>query len=63
MKMSLKRNEINPIKMSTNPPEEVVNAGWRLISDSYVYSYVGRGWVKDREATREDYQKIPQLID
>ena len=61
---SISRNEIHPIKMSTNPPREIVNAGYRVINltDGHIYEYIGFGWVKGEEATREDYQNIPQLI-
>lgn len=62
---SISRNQINPIKMSVNPPDEVVNAGHRVINDTdgHIYHYVGIGWVKERKANIEDYQNIPQLID
>ena len=51
--------------MSVNPPDEVVNAGHRVINDTdgHIYHYVGIGWVKERKANIEDYQNIPQLID
>lgn len=64
MSYEVKRTEITPIKMATNPPEVVVNAGMRCISHGKLYSYVGVGWVEEREATREDIMDgIPLLID
>ena len=58
------RNDINPIKMSVNPPQSVKDAGMCVINtDGIVYDYVGIGWVKNREATKEDYNNIPQLED
>jgi len=62
---AIKRNEIDPIKMSTNPPKEIVNCGFKVINsaDNCIYDYVGIGWIKGRRAEREDYLNIPQLID
>lgn len=62
---ALKRNEIDPIKMATNPPKEIVISGNRVInsSDKFIYEYVGIGWIKTREAERKDYLDIPELID
>lgn len=50
--------------MAINPPQEVVNAGYRVINptDKHIYSYVGIGWVKEDAATVEDYQNIPELM-
>ena len=60
---SISRNQIDPIKMSVNPPKEVVNAGHTVINtNGYVYHYMGIRWVQERKAEREDYQNIPQLI-
>lgn len=42
---SVNRRDINPIKMSTNPPEEIVNSGMRVINtDGFIYEYVGIGF-------------------
>lgn len=61
---TLNRSEIQPIKMSTNPPEEVVNCGNRIINtDGYIYHYVGIGWVQEEKAQKKDYLEIPRLID
>jgi len=61
---TLKRNEIHPIKMATNPPQAVVNCGMKVInSNGYIYEYVGMGWVKLEKADRSDYKEIPELID
>ena len=60
---SLQRKEINPIKMSTNPPKAVVNSGYRVINtNGYIYEYVGIGWIQDRKAEQKDYLEIPQLM-
>ncbi len=60
---SLNRNEINPVKMATNPPEVVVNSGMRIInSDGYIYEYIGISWIKTNKANRIDFQNIPELI-
>ena len=60
----VKRTEIGPIKMATNPPEVIVNAGMRCISNNKLYCYVGIGWVEEREATVQDEKDgIPVLID
>lgn len=61
---TLKRKEIHPVKMSTNPPEVVVNCGMKVINtDGWVYEYVGIGWRKDKKAEQKDYLEIPQLTD
>ena len=62
---TIHRKEIGPIKMATNPPEEIVNCGYRVInsSDSYIYEFVGIGWVKGDRAEQKDYLDIPVLID
>lgn len=58
------RKDISPIKMATNPPKEIVNAGMRCISNKKLYSYVGIGWVEEREATVQDEKDgIPVLVD
>jgi hypothetical protein len=61
---AISRKYINPIKMATNPPEEIVNSGYKVInSDGFIYEYVGIGWIKTSKAEKEDYQNIPQLVD
>ena len=58
------RKDISPIKMATNPPEAIVNAGMKCISNKKLYCYVGIGWVEEREATVQDEKDgIPVLID
>lgn len=47
------------IKMSTNPPKEIVDAGFRIIFDGKVFHWPGIGWVEEREATAQDEEKIP----
>jgi hypothetical protein len=61
---SVSRDEIHPIKMATNPPEVIINAGMKVINmeNKFIYEYVGIGWIKLEEATMEDYKNIPQLI-
>lgn len=61
---SISRNEIHPIKMSTNPPKEIINCGYKVINitDGYIYEYVGIGWIKTIKAEIKDYKEIPQLI-
>lgn len=40
---TINKCDIDPIKMATNPPEEVVNVSFRVISIGKVYQYVGIG--------------------
>jgi hypothetical protein len=62
--IAIRRNQINPIKMATSPPKEVVNCGIKVINtDGFIYDYVGIGWVKCIEATNKDYLEIPKLTD
>lgn len=61
---SINRKDIHPIKMSTNPPKEIVNCGMKVINtDGYIYEYNGIGWIQDKIAERKDYKEIPQLAD
>mgnify|MGYP003631835069 FL=1 len=61
---SFTRDDISSIKMGTNPPQEIVNCGMRVINtfDKHIYEYVGIGWIKTEEAKMDDYREIPQLI-
>jgi hypothetical protein len=61
---SFSLNQIGVIKMCTNPPEEIVNAGMCVISnaDNHIYLFDNMKWNKTRKADRKDYQNIPQLI-
>lgn len=45
-----------------NPPDEIVNCGYKVISNGFIYEYVGIGWVKLNQAIKEDYLSIPQVI-
>lgn len=56
-------NDIGITKMLFNPPEEIVNAGMKIISDKHVWIFRtdGRGWGLFGEAKTEDYLTIPQL--
>ena len=57
------RKDINRIKMATNPPDTIVNAGMRCITNNKVYYFDGIRWVEEREATKEDIDTgIPVLI-
>jgi hypothetical protein len=59
---SFSRNEIHPVKMLTNPPKEIVNAGMKIIGpDGCIYEFVGIGWQKKEKAEQKDYSEIPQL--
>lgn len=49
--------------MSENPPKCVVDAGFKVIFDGNVFEYVGIGWLVVRDATPQDYETIPQVID
>jgi len=50
--------------MSTNPPDEIVNCGMRVINtNGFIYEYVGIGWIKTDKATKKDFQEIPELTD
>ncbi len=55
-------SDIGTIKMSTNPPQHVVNAGFRVIHNRKVKEWVGIGWVETRDAERDDYKNIPEVI-
>lgn len=61
--IQINRSEINPIKMCTNPLDQIVNAEMRVISNGDVYQYVGIGWIYLREANKEDFNKIPEITD
>ncbi len=50
------------LKMSGNPPQCVVDAGYCVISDDKVMQYVGIGWIALRAATQSDYDHIPQVL-
>jgi hypothetical protein len=62
---SVSRNEIGAIRMLTNPPEHLVNAGHRVIHKSgfiWFWDDTLIKWQQGRKATRKDYLDIPQLI-
>lgn len=60
--MYVKRSDINPIKMSSNPLKCIEEADFQVISNGNVMKWVGIGWIKEREAVEEDYEDIPQLL-
>lgn len=61
--MRIKVSDLNAIRMSTNPPQELVNSEYRVIHKDQVKQWVGIGWVTERPATTEDYNNIPEVID
>lgn len=60
--MIIKHSDINPIKMSVNPPQCVVAADYCVIANGKVMQYVGIGWTELRAATQNDYDTIPQIL-
>ncbi len=61
--MKIKISELTFLKMSTRPPKAVVDAGYRVICNGDVKCWTGIGWVNEGEATREQYDIIPEVID
>ena len=63
--LTVKRNLLSNLKMSVNLPQNVVNAGNRVIDpdDKFVKKWVGIGWINLRKATKEDYLDIPEIVD
>ena len=61
---AIPRDEVNPVKMTTNPPKEIVDCGFKVINNEngHIYGYVGIGWVKEEKATEEDRLTIPELV-
>lgn len=62
---SFSRNDIGIITMATNPHEQIVNCGFRIINtiDKHIYEWdFSKGWFKTEQAIMEDYSEIPQLI-
>jgi len=59
---SFSLSDVDRIKMVTNPPKEIVDCGFRVIFKKRVKSWVGFGWIDDRDATREDYKNIPEVF-
>ncbi len=59
--MVIKSADISILKMSTNPPQCVVDADWCVICDGYVSQWVGIGWITLRQAAPTDYDNIPQV--
>ena len=58
------RKDLSPIKMTTNPPIQIVNAGFRVINtNGFIYEFVGIGWVKCEKAVVSDYLEIPQVFE
>ena len=60
---TISKSEITPIKMIVKIPDIIVKSGFKVISNGKIYNYVGIGWVEEQEATNEDYELIPELID
>lgn len=57
------RKDISRIKMATNPPDTIVNAGMRCITNNKVYYFDGVRWSEERVSTVQDEKDgIPVLI-
>lgn len=63
MSKRILRNEVSTISMSVNPPQCVIDAGYRIIHNKEVKKWVGIGWTIERPAEREDYGNIPEITD
>lgn len=61
MRVKIPYDMTNKITMSVNPDEKIVNAGYKVIHEGFIYGYVGIGWCKERQATEKDYETIPEL--
>lgn len=61
--MKVEVSDLSTIRMSVNPPQEVVNSGYRVIHEKQVKHWVGIGWVTERPANQEDYNNFPEVID
>lgn len=61
--MKIKLSDVSSIKMSVNPPKEVIDAGYCVIHNKEVKHWVGIGWVTERSATPEDFKNIPEAIE
>jgi hypothetical protein len=58
------RKDISVIKMATNPPQSIIDAGFRVINtNGFIYEYVGLGWIKCEKAEQKDYLEIPQIFE
>ncbi len=54
--------ELTSIKLSTNPPKEIVDAGYKVVHNGKVKCWVGIGWVVEGEATQSDIETLPNVI-
>ena len=63
--LTVKRELLSNITMSTKPPTSVKNAGNKVIdpTDKKVKEWVGIGWITLRNALSEDYINIPEIIE
>ena len=41
----IKAKDLTSIKLSTNPPKEIVDAGYKVVHNGKVKCWVGIGWV------------------
>ena len=55
-------NELTSIKLSTNPPKAIVDAGYNVVHNGKVKCWVGIGWVTERTATPADKERLPEVI-
>lgn len=60
--LKVKVSDVNAIKMSVKPPKAVEDAGGRVIHEGEIKRWVGIGWVIERKACKDDYYKIPEVI-
>lgn len=61
-KLKVRASDISSIKMSVEPPKAVEDAGGRVIHEGEIKCWVGIGWVTERKACKDDYYKIPEVI-
>jgi hypothetical protein len=59
MKIPIKN--LSNFKMVANPPQEIIDAGYKVIHNGKVKQWVGIGWVEEDTATEEDYKLIPEV--
>lgn len=59
---TIKAGDLTGIKLSTNPPKALVDAGYKVIHNGMVKCWVGIGWVVERTATPADKERIPEVV-
>lgn len=53
--------DITPLKMRTDPPKSVVDAGNKIVRGGKVYKWDGSKWTPKGEASEEDKKNIPNV--